>query len=79
MKYGVRIVESLARTVVVEADSYEDAVEKVSDIYKNGAVVLDAEDFDDVDFEESATFGELPIADTDERLNLFTVLDFSLN
>ena len=74
MLYAVRIVETLVKTVVVDADNYDNAVEKVTDIHKRGGVILEAEDFDEVDFEETSTFGENPIADTDERLKLFPVL-----
>ena len=53
MKYKVRIIETLSRVVEVEVeDGYEmDALNVVEDMYRDGGVVLDSEDFDYVEFE----------------------------
>ena len=75
MKYGVRITETLARTVIVEADSFEKAEDKVRDAYKEGRVILDADDFSDVEFGESPMFGKDPIGENDDRLAMVTELD----
>ena len=49
-KFNVRIVEKLSRIIEVEADSIESAHQKVRDQYHKGDIVLNAEDFDSVDF-----------------------------
>ena len=51
--YKVRIIETLSRVVEVEVeDGYEmDALNVVEDMYRDGSVVLDSEDFDYVEFE----------------------------
>lgn len=76
MKSAVKIREILEKTVIVDTDtgSFDDAVQMVSDAYRNGEVILDADDISEVEFEESLTFGKEPIADDDERLKLFTKL-----
>ena len=45
MKYVVTYEETLARTVVVEADSFEDAEDKVLCAVEDGRIVLDADDY----------------------------------
>ena len=49
-KFRVRIVEQLSRIIEVEADSIESAHQNVRDQYRKGEIVLNAEDFDSVDF-----------------------------
>lgn len=49
MKYAVRVEETLARTVIVEADSPEDAEDKVYRIYDNEGISLDYDDFNGYD------------------------------
>ena len=75
MKYAVKIVETLSRTVVVEADSFRDALTAVDAAYFNEKIVLDAEDFEGTDFISSETFGEEPINEEDDRLQYFSTLD----
>ena len=41
--YSIEITETLQRTVDVEADSYYDALDIVSEKYKNGEIVLNTE------------------------------------
>lgn len=48
--YDVEIKETLCMTVTVEADSLEQAEEKVSDEWKNSEYILDADHFKSVDF-----------------------------
>lgn len=48
--YKVTIIETLKREVEVQARSQEEAVQMVSDKWKNSEYVLSAEDFEDVDF-----------------------------
>ena len=49
-KYRIRVIEQLSRIVEVEADSSKNAAEKVRLQYQKGEIVLNAEDFDSVDF-----------------------------
>lgn len=70
-KYAVRVVETLARTVIVEADDFNDAVQKAIDAHSEAEIVLDADDFDDSYFVPSETFGEDAIDENDDRLSLF--------
>lgn len=48
--YDVTIRETLEMTVTVEAESREEARQKVADNWKNGEYILDEESFKDVEF-----------------------------
>lgn len=50
MKYKVNVEELLSRIVEVEADSDVEAEEKVRDMYRNEEIVLDASDFQSVEY-----------------------------
>ena len=50
MKYQVKITEYLSRIVEVEADDEIDARLLAEEMYCGEEVVLDANDFDDVEF-----------------------------
>lgn len=45
MKYTIEIEEVLRRSVSVEAENEAEARKAVENMYRNGEVVLDAEDF----------------------------------
>ena len=45
MKYQVEIEEVLRRVVEIEADSADEAENKVLELYRNSKIVLDAGDF----------------------------------
>lgn len=64
MKFKVKIIEELVRTVIVEADDKERAYEKAS-ILANEEINLDYEDFStrDIDVQGEATPIELEIFD----------------
>jgi len=47
MKFKAKITEVLSRVIVVEADSKEEALNKVSDMYNSEEIVLDYSDFND--------------------------------
>lgn len=49
-KYKVEITETLQKIVEVEVDSKEDALHKVMKMYKNEEVILNDNDFVDLDF-----------------------------
>ena len=67
MNFAVKMTESLVRTVVVEADTYEQAEEKVSDAYYNGNIQLHADN--------SAVDLELE-NDTDNYIEIFGKEEF---
>ncbi|MCM1269855.1 MAG: DUF3846 domain-containing protein [Faecalibacterium sp.] len=50
-KYNVTITETLKKTVEVEAESLEEAEQKVTDAWHNSEYILDADNFTEVDFE----------------------------
>lgn len=54
MKYRYLITEYLRRTVVVEADSQDEALDKLIQSYEGEDIVLDWNDYDgnDIDFME---------------------------
>ena len=64
VKFKVKIIEELVRTVIVEADDKESAYEKAS-ILANEEINLDYEDFStrDIDVQGEATPFELEIFD----------------
>ena len=43
MKYAIRVTEILTRTVIVEADTYDEAEDKVADAYYKGILLLHAD------------------------------------
>jgi hypothetical protein len=49
-EYEIRIEEILQRTINVEAENKEEAIEKVKEMYRNEEVVLTADDFAGVEF-----------------------------
>jgi hypothetical protein len=49
-KYKVTIVECLSRTIEVDANSKDEAYDKVLTAYGHEDIVLDFMDFDDVEF-----------------------------
>ena len=51
MKWAVEITETLQSRVDIEAESPEDAVRQVRDLYRRGDIVLDASDYVDVAFD----------------------------
>ena len=50
MKYKVNVEELLSRIVEVEAENEEDAEEKVREMYRNEEIVLNASDFQGVEY-----------------------------
>ncbi len=49
--YKVTITEVLKKTVDVEAEDECEALQTVSDKWRNGDYILDADDFDGVDYD----------------------------
>ena len=46
-KYAIRYCEILAKTIIAEADTYEEAEEKVQAAVDDCRIVLDMEDYDE--------------------------------
>lgn len=59
MKYRIAVEEKLRREVVVEADSLDDAVEAVKNLYYAEEIVLDADDVTVDEYGATATFREV--------------------
>lgn len=51
MTHTIYIEETLYREVEIEAENESDALEKARKMYKDGDIVLDADDFTGVDIE----------------------------
>ena len=50
MKYHFEIIETLSRTVEIEAESPQEAYTKGRNLYRECEIILDADDFIDVEF-----------------------------
>ena len=50
MKYKVNVEELLSRIAEVKAENEEEAEEKVREMYMNEEIVLDASDFQSVEY-----------------------------
>ena len=61
MKFAVRITEYLERTVIVEAEDFEDAKNNAEYAYNNGQVSLDYRDYNgyNIGLTKIATPGDL--------------------
>ena len=51
-KYQVEIVETLSRVVDIEANNYEEALEKAQKKYDDSDIILDWEDLENVDYKK---------------------------
>jgi hypothetical protein len=50
MRYKIEIIEILSRIEIVSAPTLEEVVTSIREKYRNEEIVLDAEDFCDVEF-----------------------------
>lgn len=50
-KYTIVITEMLKKSINIEAENYVDALDKVENMYREGKIILSADDFDEVKFE----------------------------
>lgn len=50
-QYNVTITETLQRTILVEADNEQHALNMIQDDYDNDNIVLDYSDFQNVEFD----------------------------
>ena len=51
-KFDIEIEETLQRVVSVDANSVDEAIDIVHEMYRNEEIVLDENDFMDVEFRE---------------------------
>lgn len=58
--YRIEVKEVLSRVVEIEANSIDDAVDKVEEMYRNEDIVLDYSDFVRIDFDLESYAG-IPI------------------
>lgn len=61
-KYGISVREILKRTVIVEAENLEEAIQKVGEAVEHDEIILDVDDYDDREIEPSVYWedGEIP-------------------
>jgi hypothetical protein len=61
-QYGISIREILKRTVIVEAENIEEAIQKVEEAVKRDEIILDVDDYDDREIMPSEYFegGKIP-------------------
>lgn len=61
-QYGISVREILKRTVIVEAESLEEAIQKVEDTVEHDEIILDVDDYDDREIVPSEYFecGKVP-------------------
>jgi hypothetical protein len=48
--YKIRIIETLSRDVEIQANDIDDAFDEIEHKYQSGEIVLDADDFQGVEF-----------------------------
>jgi hypothetical protein len=48
--FKIEVKETLSRTNEIEANSMEEALQKIEDLYQEQSIVLDAHDFVQVEF-----------------------------
>jgi hypothetical protein len=66
MKYNFVITETLRKIVRVEAETEDEAYDKVQDLYTSEDIVLTADDFVDNEFESLGYFNDDTSLSTDE-------------
>lgn len=48
--FSIEIIETLLKTVIIEANDAEQALSKVQEMYKNEQVILDSDNYLDTEF-----------------------------
>lgn len=61
-QYGISVREILKRTVIVEAENLEEAIQKVEKVVEQEEIILDYDDYDDREIASSEYFecGKVP-------------------
>lgn len=65
-KYGISVREILKRTVIAEAESIEEAVQKVEAAVERDEIILDVDDYDDREIVPSEYWEEGKIPDGED-------------
>ena len=52
MLFSIKVTETLSKIVEVKANTINDAIYEVKNMYKTSKIILDADDFAYVNFEE---------------------------
>lgn len=65
-KYAVLYCEILAKTIIAEADTYEEAGEKIQAAVDDCRIALDMEDYDECEIRPSLSFGKQAITDGED-------------
>ena len=55
-KYGISVREILKRTVIVEAENIEEAIQKVEEAVERDEIILNVDDYDDREIMPSEYF-----------------------
>lgn len=74
-KYKIKVTESLERTVEIEAESIQDAISKVQDMYKASEIVLDYTDYQGVEISADYTEYAKDVGNTNNDLSLEELQD----
>lgn len=61
-QYGISVREILKRTIIVEAENLDEAIQKVEDAVERDEIILDVDDYDDREIVPSEYFecGKIP-------------------
>ncbi len=61
-RYGISVREILKRTIIVEAENLEEAIQKVEKAVERDEIILDVDDYDDREIVPSEYFdgGKVP-------------------
>lgn len=61
-QYGISVKEILKRTIIVDAENLEDAIQKVEDAVERDEIILDVDDYDEREIVPSEYFegGKVP-------------------
>lgn len=51
MRFDITVIETLSRMVSVDAENYNEALEKVEEMYDRQEIILDSSDFKGKDIE----------------------------
>lgn len=73
-KYEIEVKEVLSRTVIVEADSLEEAIDKVGVARDRCEIVLEADDFDECIIEPSPYAPPGAIVRDDEDISSYQII-----
>lgn len=70
-KFAIGIEEMSSGTVIVEAEDWESALNKVRSLYYNGDIVLGMSSYVDTDFIETGEYGRDPLPENNDALEYY--------